>query len=197
MASKFYKIKDEIRIVGFDDGPFRRSDMEVLVVGSVFRGGLWMDGVMSTHVSVDGLDATAKLTALMVKSRFKDVRVIMIDGLAFGGFNIVDIHKLSEGAKMPVIAVTRGMPDFGEIKKALLHLSEPEVRWSLIEKAGKPEPVETMKGKIIHIQYAGIDFPEAEAIVKVSSTRSLLPEPIRVSHLIAQGILSGQSKGKA
>jgi len=197
MSVKFYSIKDEVRIVGFDDGPFTRGDSEVIVVGSVFRGGMWMDGVLSTTVSVDGLDATVKLVSLMGRCRFKDVRVIMVDGIAFGGFNIVDIHGLYLQTKLPVIVVTRDMPNFQDIESALKHLPDTKTRWDLIKNAGEPRPVETRAGKFVYIQTAGIDFSDAEAIVKLSATRSLLPEPIRVSHLIAQGIVKGQSKGNA
>lgn len=197
MPARFYAIKDEVRILGFDDGPFKRGDRETLVVGTVFRGGRWMDGVLSTKVLVDGLDATDKLVSLIKKCRFKDVRVVMIDGIAFGGFNVVDIHGLYDETGLPVIVVTRDMPDFNGIRAALKHLGESDLRWSLIQKAGEPRPVETKKGKYVYIQAAGIGFADAEAIVKVSATRSLIPEPIRVAHLVAQGIVSGQSKGKA
>jgi len=39
--------------------------------------------------------------------------------------------------------------------------------------------------------------PTAEYIVKLSSTRSLIPEPIRVAHLIASGVALGESMGGA
>jgi endonuclease V-like protein UPF0215 family len=197
VATKFYSIKEEVRILGVDDGPFNRGDEDVLVVGTVFRGGSFMDGVVSTRVSVDGLDATDKLTSLVGDTRFKDLRVIMLDGIAFGGFNVVDINRLYSEAKLPVIVVTRDMPDFNEIKKALKNLSDRQVRWKCMEDAGQPKPVETRDNKRVYIQTAGIDFKDAEAIVKLSATRSLIPEPIRVAHLIAQGVVSGQSKGKA
>jgi len=197
MPAKFYRIKDEVRILGLDDGPFKRTDRDVLVVGTVFRGGRWVDGIMSTRVAVDGLDSTEKISELVLKCRFKDLRVIMLDGLAFGGFNLVDIHRLSEETQLPVIAVVRDMPDFSEIKNALKNLPESDLRWSLIEKAGNPIPVETKPGKSIHIQYAGIVEEQAIEIVKLSATRSMLPEPIRVAHLIARGVTTGESKGKA
>ena len=121
----------------------------------------------------------------------------MIDGLAFGGFNLVDIQELYEKTKLPVIAVTRDMPDFEGIDNALNHLSHKKKRWSCIEKAGKLVKVETKPGKSIHIQYHGLKKEDAIKIVKISATRSLLPEPIRVAHLITQGIVLGESRGKA
>jgi uncharacterized protein len=193
----FYAVKDEVRIIGFDDGPFRRGDRETLIVGAVFRGGRWMDGVLSAKVSVDGLDSTDTLISLLKRCRFRDVRVVMLDGIAFGGFNVVDIGRVYDETGLPAVAVARKMPDFDAIKAALSHLPDAEERWKLIKKAGTPRPVETKPGKTVHIQAAGIRFDDAEAIVKLSATRSLLPEPIRVAHLIAQGIVLGESKGNA
>jgi len=37
----------------------------------------------------------------------------------------------------------------------------------------------------------------SEGCVKLSSTRSLIPEPIRVAHLIASGVALGESRGGA
>jgi len=197
VAARFYAIKDEVRIIGFDDGPFRRGQETTLVVGAVYRGGRSMDGLVSTQVAVDGLDSTVRLASLINASRFRDVRVIMVDGIAFGGFNVVDIHGLYKDTGIPVIAVTRDMPDFNAIEAALRHLPDSQTRWRLIKSAGEPAPVETRPGKSVHIQSAGISVGDAQAIVKISATRSLIPEPIRVAHLVAQGIVSGQSKGKA
>ena len=194
---KFYRVKKEVRILGFDDGPFKRGDRDVLVVGVVYRGGSFLDGVVSTKVKVDGLDATKKLVALVKKTRFKDVRVVMLDGLAFGGFNMVDMEALYDKTGLPVIAVTRDMPDFAEIDKALDHLPGKKKRWQCIQKAGTPVAVETKPGRRIYMQYHGLKEEDAKAIVRLSATHSLLPEPIRTAHLIAQGIVLGESKGKA
>ncbi|MDD5111354.1 MAG: DUF99 family protein [Candidatus Altiarchaeota archaeon] len=197
MTTRFYKIKPEIRILGLDDGPFKRGDRSVLVVGAVFRGGSVLDGVVSTKVRVDGLDATRKISELAKKTRFKDLRVIMLDGLAFGGFNMIDIREVNERTGLPVIAVTRDMPDFKDIDNALNHLSHKNRRWQCIVKAGTPTRAETKNGRAVYIQHAGLRAEDASAIVKLSATRSNIPEPIRAAHLIAQGIVLGESKGKA
>ena len=56
---KFRSIKQEIRILGVDDSPFpAHTKEEVMLVGTVFRAGNWLDGVLSTFVEGDGMDAT-------------------------------------------------------------------------------------------------------------------------------------------
>jgi len=186
-------MKKEIRLLGIDDAPFNKfKDKNVLVVGTVFRGGSWLDGVLSTKVKVDGDDSTSKLIEMINKCKFKpQIQCIILDGIAFGGFNIVDVEELNKKTKIPVIIVIRRMPDFEKIKSTLKKLGK-EKKYNLIEKAGEVHKVDK-----IYIQINGIALEDAKNILKISCTRSLLPEPIRAAHMIAAGIVLGESRGKA
>lgn len=190
-SKKFRAIKQEIRIVGVDDGVFMPHTRGVAdVVGVVFRGGYWLDGVMKTEVAIDGMDATEKIAGMITGSpHHAQIRVIMLNGVTFAGFNVVDIKKLSELTGLPVVAVTRGKPDFEEIRRALKHLPEGEKRWKIIENASGLISIRSRKGEEpIFMQVAGLSRGDAERIVKESSTRSNVPEPLRVAHLIASGL---------
>ncbi len=211
---KFYSIKDEVRILGIDDASFnprakpselrdQRSrinlydDKTTMIVGAIFRGGKWLDGILKTDIEIDGTDATEKIAEMVNESRHRDIRVIMLDGLGFGGFNMVDVSELFRKTKLPVIVIVRRMPDFKAIKSALKNLKHKKFYLKCIEKAGKPKRVRIKMGRFIYIQSYGIEFSDAAEIVKLSSTRSLIPEPIRVAHLIASGIALGESRGNA
>jgi endonuclease V-like protein UPF0215 family len=188
---KFRVIKPEIRILGVDDGVFTpRSKGLVPVVGVVFRGGYWLDGVMHTHVKIDGLDATRKIISMIINSpHYKQLRVIMLNGITFAGFNVVDIKELNTKTKLPTIAVTREKPDFAEIREALKNLPKSEERWKAIENAGKVYEVFTRNEKEkIYMQISGIIEEDAKKILQLTSTRSNIPEALRVAHLIASGI---------
>ncbi|MEM2994584.1 MAG: DUF99 family protein [Candidatus Bathyarchaeia archaeon] len=190
-VKKFRVIKPEIRILGVDDGVFvPRSKKLVPVVGVVFRGGYWLDGVMHTKVMVDGLDATDKIASMIIKSpHHKQLRVIMLNGITFAGFNVVDIKELSSKTKLPVIAVTREKPDFAEIREALKNLPKSEERWKSIVNAGEIfETYTWKKSEKIYMQTHGILKEDAEKILQLTSTRSNIPEALRVAHLIASGI---------
>ncbi len=191
---EIYPVKPEIRIIGFDDAPFDFKDKETVIIGTIFRGGSWMDGMITGKVKVDGTDSTEKISeAINNSSHKKQLRVIMLDGVTFGGFNIVDLEKLNKCTELPVIAVVRDKPDFDSIKKALRKFDDCEKRWRLIEKAGAVKPLDvkdpkTGKLKNIWFQTCGIDDETSREIIKVSSTRSFIPEPLRVAHLIGQGL---------
>jgi len=184
-------IKPEIRILGIDDGVFAPHSKSLApVVGVVFRGGYWLDGVMNTKVEVDGFDATQKIGEMIKKSaHFKQLRVIMLDGITFGGFNIVDIQELNKRTDLPVIAVTRERPDFGDIRKAIKNLPGSRKRWKAILNAGEIFDVNTRtkRGKVF-MEISGILEEDARRILKLTSTRSSVPEALRVAHLIASGV---------
>ena len=186
-------MKKEVRLIGIDDAPFDKFKKgNVFIVGTIFRGGDWIDGVLSTKVKIDGNNSTSKLIEMINKSKFKpQIQAILLDGIAFGGFNIVDVQELNKETKIPVIVVIRKNPDFKNIKEALKKIGK-ENKYELIEKAGNVYKV----GKI-YIQLTGISLEKARQILKVSCTRSLIPEPIRVAHIIASGIIEGESKGGA
>lgn len=185
----FRVIKSEIRVLGVDDGKFvPHTEGVVIVVGVVFRGGRWLDGVMHTHVAIDGFDATEHIASMITSSpHCKQLRLVMLNGITFAGFNVVDIKKLSLATKLPIIALTRDKPDLEAIRKALNNLPKSEERWKMILEAGEIYEV-CCRGKKIYMEIAGISLVDAREIVELTSIRSSFPEPLRVAHLIASGI---------
>lgn len=188
---KIRVIKPEIRVLGIDDAPFTPHSQEMVdVVGVVFRGGHFLDGFMRTKVQVDGTDATEKIAAMITRSpHYKQLRIVMLDGVTMAGFNVVDIGDLHELVKLPVIAMTREEPDFEEIKKALQHLPDAEKRWNSIARAGGMTAIRTRLGESpVYAHITGVAKETAERILRITSTRSNVPEPLRVAHIIASGL---------
>lgn len=191
VSKKFGAIKPEIRILGVDDGVFApHTKTLALIVGVVFRGGYWLDGVMHSKVEVDGFDSTQKIVSMIMNSpHYKQLRVMMLNGITYAGFNIVNIKDLYEETNLPVIAVTRDEPDLNKIHKALENLPKSKERRNLINAAGEIVEVSTCSRKEkVYLQLAGILEEDARKIVKLTSTRSSIPEPLRVAHLIASGV---------
>jgi endonuclease V-like protein UPF0215 family len=187
----FEVIKPEIRVLGVDDGVFTpHVESLVPVVGVVFRGGYWLDGVMHTEILVDGFDATERISAMVMSSpHYGQLRVIMLNGVTFAGFNVVDIKALNAATGLPVIAVTREKPDLPLIRRALKHLPRSEERWKAVLNAGELSEISTRKeDEKIYLHVAGVSLVDAEKIVRLTSTRSNIPEALRVAHLVASGM---------
>lgn len=195
---RFRIIKNEIRILAWDDGPFEFKDKEKdILIGAIFRGGVFMDGLLKTEVDIDGTDAEKNIIQMTNKTKHKDqLRLIMLDGITFAGFNTVDIKSIYEKTGLPVIVINRKKPNFNEFKKALKRLPNSRKRLKAVESAGPVHWVK-IKNKRICFQCTGINIKDAEKIIKITSTRSLIPEPLRIAHLIATGIVKGESVGRA
>jgi endonuclease V-like protein UPF0215 family len=102
---------------------------------------------------------------------------------------VVDIQKLYLATKLPILVLTREKPDLNCIHEALKKLEKAEERWRMILEAGKIYEM-INKGKTVYLETSGISFEDAEKIIGLTSTRSNMPEPLRVAHIIASGVSS-------
>ena len=181
-------------VVGFDDFPFRREHRgDVPVVGAVFAGQR-LDGVLRTSVRRDGANATARLAALVTGSRFAaHLQLVLLQGIALAGFNVVDVRGLSALTGLPVLVVARHAPKLAEIRRALLtRVGGGERKWRILERLGPMEPVCG-----VFVQRVGLSLAEAGEVLRRTTREGRIPEPLRVAHLIAGGIARGQSRGRA
>ncbi len=181
-------------VAGFDDAPFPRSHRgDVLVVGAVYAGRC-LAGVLSGAVRRDGRNSTAVLVRLVGESRFRPhLHAVLLQGIAFAGFNVVDLRALHEALRLPVLVVARRRPDLAAIRRALLlRVGGGKRKWSLIQDAGPMEPVAGL-----HVQRAGLSLEEAAALIRATTWNGALPEPLRTAHLIAGGIATGESRHRA
>jgi len=183
-------VKGLLRVLAIDDGYFKpKKKGKALLVGIISRLDGRIEGVLSTSVSVDGLDSTSKIIKMLEKSKFKQqANFIILDGLNFAGFNLVDLQKLSEKLGIPAIAVQRKKPRMQKIEKALSGFKDKKKRMKLIKKAGKVH-----KGKKVFFQCTGADAKTVKTVLTKTTKYSNLPEPLRLAHLIASGLTLGQS----
>ena len=197
---KFYNqqnimhIKPEIRILAIDDSPLIND--KVTIIGAFFRGGEQLDGVLRGEITKDGMDATDIIIRMIKGSKYyTQTRVIMLDGVTYAGFNAVDINLLYKETCLPVVIFMRSCPDFEKIRLALEHLPLTEKRWEIIQRAGMIHKIE--QENPVFFQVCGLDTESAVEIIRITSTHSNIPEPLRVAHLIATGVVLGESTGKA
>ncbi|MCX6661282.1 MAG: DUF99 family protein [Euryarchaeota archaeon] len=190
-------MKRQVRILGIDDAPFTFEEKYTTVIGVVMRGGEYLECVLRNQVTIDGTDATTICKQMIQNSRHRrQLKAVMIDGACLGGFNVVDIDDLSEATHLPVITVTRDKPDQKKIKQALQkNFKDWKERLTLLQK-GPLHRIPTYHNPM-YIKCTGISLEEAKEIINISTIRGVIPEPIRVAHLIASGITRGESYGKA
>lgn len=181
-------------VIAFDDAPFPRAHRgDVLLIATVYAG-TRLEGVLSGRVRRDGVNSTRTIARMVRGSRFAGhLQLVMLQGIAFAGFNVVDIHALHQELGLPVLVVARRAPDMAAVRAALLEkVPGGRRKWRMVERAGPMEPVAGL-----YVQRAGIDLAQASETLRRLALHGALPEPLRAAHLIAGGVVLGESRHRA
>lgn len=182
-----------VNVLGVDDAPHALGQHRVPLVGVVTARDR-MDGLLVSHVRRDGRNATDQIAGLLQQSPFEQhVQVVLLQGLTFGGFNVVDLPRLHAVLKRPVMTIVRRRPNVKRIERALRE-SVPGGRrkWALVQRAGEIEPLGG-----VFIQRAGLSHREAMHLLAATTRHGKLPEALRLAHLIAAALVTGTSHGRA
>lgn len=185
--------KPHLRLVGVDDGAFRRRQRSAPLAAVVWSSPDRVEEVAIGRVEVDGDDATERIVAIVRALPAVDgVRAVLLDGIAVGGFNVVDLHAVARRLGRPAIAVTRRPPDLPRIRAALFrYFPDAARRWRRLRRAPLLE-VPT-SGAPIFAAAAGCAPEDAVAVVRRAAVVGLWPEPLRLAHLVAHaaGVAAG------
>lgn len=173
----------------------------VPIVGVIMRAGEYVEGILMGEVTVDGRDANDVLERMLLNSRYlTQIKAIFLDGIAFGGFNVIDIFRLAERTEIPVISITRDRPDMDSIFSALKqHFDDGTERVEIVRKGILEEFTVSSEGitYVLHGKCAGIEHADAVSMLQLSINRGAYPEPLRMAHMIGSALVKGESRGRA
>jgi endonuclease V-like protein UPF0215 family len=180
-----------LRVVGVDGGtlPAKKQRGQRALLVAVLLENLQLRDVRFARIEVDGRDMNKVLTSLLRGLSFD---AVILSGISFAGFNLVDISQLGRMIRRPVIAVTGEKPDNQAVKRALkAHFEDWGERWRKVLAAGtlyscRPLPEEPR----LYFEVRGASPRTAQKIIKLTAVISRLPEPVRVAGLLAKGFSS-------
>ncbi len=182
-----------IRVIGFDDAPFIRSAGDDVSIAGVVCAGTRFEGMVWGHVEQDGWDATDVILRLLLGRKFlPQLHILLLDGIAFGGLNVIDLPRLSEQLNLPCVAVMRRMPNLAAVEQAIRRLPEPEKRLERLYNAGT-----------IHahppffFQVCGACPKVTCSVLKRITDCGNVPEALRLAHLIGAAVMKGESGSSA
>lgn len=182
------------RLLGVEDGsfpPHRFKRKGKTILCAVLTKGLRVEAVSLRLIDVDGLDAMNKL--LDVAKLLRPLDMIVLGGVTFGGFNIIDPVTLHEDLGVPVVVFTTERPDNEAVLNALKkHFDDWEFRYRVFEKLASVSPVyETKlnpKEKAVFLEIVGIEAEKAVEILKRVTVIGRAPEPLRIANRIAKTV---------
>ena len=144
-------------------------------------------------ITVDGLDATRQALTLLSSLGVASCPILLA-GVAFGGFNLIDPRVLQGRFRNPTIVVIGSRPDNRAVKRALVkHFPDWRERWRLIESLGPLRHVRTVASENpLFYESFGCSTLEARRILSNWAFVSRLPEPLRVAGLVARGLFPSE-----
>jgi endonuclease V-like protein UPF0215 family len=177
-------LKKGIRIISFASGPI--GGKKALIVGVISRENT-IEGILSGSVETDGFDSAKKIISLIKKSRFREqIKIVALNGIAIAGLNVVDVYKIKKDLKIGFIILTRKKPRSTLLIEALGR--------SLGKNLNKKiDIVNLVSEEKIH-SISGLFLQSNIEIDRTMADYAF--EGLRISHLIARGVYTGESKGR-
>lgn len=180
-------------VLGIDDAPFKKGqDAEVPIVGVMMEGATLVEGVALGAFPVDGAGATGYLAAWIEEMRwYEALQAVVLGGITIAGLGLVDLPALAMRLHLPVIAATRRDTVASELDNALQVAGLAE-RLNILARTPPAHRLEDG----LYITVAGTDVEQAESIIRATLNKALLPEPLRIAHLIGAALVRGTSRGR-
>lgn len=185
--------KRQIRAIGFDDAPFVRHQTTKVNLSGVICSNTRFEGMVWGTVEADGRDATEVICQLLIGKKFlPQLHLVLLDGIGFGGFNLVDLPHLANSLQLPCVAVMRRPPNLDKMKRAMSRLPNYKQRLVTLQRAGH-----ICAYPPFFFQVCG-ERPEiiAKALSQLTD-RGKVPEALRLAHLIGAAVINGESSSQA
>ena len=167
--ARIRRVKREIRVLGIASK--RRGELQT-VVGVIYRGSLWLDGVIATNIQGGEADPTRRVVEMIRgSSHHPQIRVITLHQELLGDLRL-NPYRLCREAERPVIALSI------------------DASW--------PQPPEgiysidfemTLGCRRLRVLSIGLRSREAASILRVATREGEeMPEALRVAGLIASAL---------
>ena len=184
----------KIRVIGFDDVDHRGKERgEPVNVAGIVCAATRFEGMLWGELAKDGTDATDVLIQMLTSSKFAlQLHVVLLDGITFGGCNVVDLPRLSDSTGLPVIAVMRKHPDLESFAHVVGLFEDADQRRRCVRAAGEIH----QRGGFV-FQVANEEPDTAARVLNKLTDQGKVPEALRLAHLIGSAIAFGESGNRA
>ena len=165
---------------------FKENEKISHLAGVVMRRDFIIDGFVFGYSTIEGNDATDAILQMHQKLNRDDISFVMVSGLVISMYNIVDIKKIWNQLKIPIIGVT--YEDSKGIEDAIRY-HFPESYQSKIEeyqKLGQRSKISLHTGYDVFVRTEGCTIQEAKNLLNTMTLQGAVPEPLRVAQMLAK-----------
>lgn len=155
------KVKPEVRVLAVTGVKPLKVFPRIPLLGVVFRGCFWLDGLLKTSFSLQSNPLRALSRMVKRSSHYGQVRVVLLDAGFPWRAGGEEWKKLAENLNRPLILFCE-------------------------RRAAGCRPVELFGKAKVWLEAFGLTLEEAGEVVRVSTVEPPLPEPLRVARMLAK-----------
>jgi len=168
---------------------FGPSSKKSILCGIVMRQDFIIDGIVFGNATIKGDDATETILQMFNDLDRPDVNYLLISGLILSRYNIVDIKKIHETLKIPVIGLTyqdsSGLEN--SIKRHFPNSFDLKIKnYSKLETRKK---ITINNSSEAYVRFEGCAFHEVQYLLKKLTLSGVIPEPIKVAKIFAKSLV--------
>ena len=171
---------------------FSQDSKRSVLSGIVMSTDLIIDGFVMGHSTVGGDDATNAILTMYRKLDRPDVSFLLISGIVISLYNIIDLKRISEETRLPVIGVT--YEESGGIEDAIKHHFPNSYKSKLTEYSNldSREKITLHTSHDLYIRKEGCTVLEVKQLLDKITLQGSVPEPLRISQLLANTLLKAK-----
>jgi hypothetical protein len=165
---------------------FKENEKISHLAGVVMRRDYIIDGFVFGHSTIEGNDASDSILQMHQKLNRDDISFVMISGLIISMYNIIDIKKIWDRLKIPIIGVT--YEDSKGIEDSIKY-HFPDSYGSKIDtyrKLGQRTKILLHTGYDVFVRLEGCTVTEAKNLLNAMTLQGAVPEPLRVAQMLAK-----------
>lgn len=187
--------KKAIRVLGVAES-FRPNDVYSTLAGVVMRSDLVIDGFARGTLRVSGSDGSDAVLRLFNGLRRNDVNAVMISGSVLSLYNVLDIDSIHLKLRLPVLALSfsKSKTNLAENITARFSPRVAKRKINLLEKLGESSKIRLATGYDVFLRSSGIDDASSRRLLDRFTLQGGVPEPVRVSRLLAKLLASFRLK---
>jgi endonuclease V-like protein UPF0215 family len=164
-------LKKESRILGLSTTDTRHGRM--FVVGVVFRGRFWLDGIVACWITPKTVSQISKISRTIIASRqYSQLHAVILSKKSPLSEEESEIAELASRVKLPVVSIVKRWTAKNETKRFRVN-----------------HYVLNVGGEAVHALAKGISREKTQELFDFSSAPNFsAPEPVRVADLIAEQV---------
>ena len=168
---------------------FKQNSTRSILSGIVMRQDFVIDGFVFGGATLEGNDATDSILHMYEKLNRKDINYVLISGLIVSMYNIIDIKKIHDSLKIPIIGISyKNSPG---LENAIKHHfpNSYDSKIDAYQKLGKREKITLKTSQEVFVRKEGCTLSEVMQLLNKLTLHGGIPEPLRVAQILAKSLL--------